>query len=244
RASRRSAMRRIAYLVPVLLIAGAAARLDAQSGAAGGEWRSYGGDLGNTRYAPLDQISKDNFGKLQVAWRFKTEFLGPRPEFNFQSTPLMVGGVLFTTAGSRRAVVALDAATGEMLWMHSENEGARGEAAPRQLSGRGLAYWTDGKEERILYVTPGYRLIGLDAKNGQPAPGFGKNGVVDLKQEFDQEIDPITGEVGLHSTPIVAKNTVIIGAAHLSGGVPRSRKNVKGYVRGFDARSGKRLWVF
>ena len=107
--------------------------------------------------APLDQINADNFNKLEVAWRFKTDNLGPRPEFNFQSTPLMVDGVLYTTAGTRRAVVALDAATGEMLWMHSEDEGKRGEAAPRQLSGRGLAYWTDGREERILYVTPGYQ---------------------------------------------------------------------------------------
>ena len=139
-----------------------------QSGARNGEWRTYGGDLGNTRYAPLDQINRDNFKDLEIAWRFKTDSLGPRPEYNFQSTPLMVNGRLFSTAGSRRAVVALDAGTGELLWMHSENEGARGEAAPRQLSGRGLAYWTDGRDERILYVTPGYRLIALDAKTGVP----------------------------------------------------------------------------
>ena len=101
----------------------------------------------------------------------------------------MVHGVVFTTAGSRRAVVALDGATGEMLWMHSENEGTRGSVAPRQLSGRGLAYWTDNREERILYVTPGYRLVALDAKTGIPVAGFGKNGVVDLKLEDDQQID-------------------------------------------------------
>jgi len=238
-------MRRIAYLVPVLLIAGAAARLDAQSGAAGGEWRSYGGDLGNTRYAPLDQISKDNFGKLQVAWRFKTEFLGPRPEFNFQSTPLMVGGVLYTTAGSRRAVVALDAATGEMIWMHSEREGKRADTAPRKLSGRGLAYWTDGRNDsRILYVTPGYQLVALDAKTGVLVSSFGKNGIVDLKLEDDQVMDLVNGEIGLHAAPIVAKNVVVVGAAHLPGSSPKSRQNEKGYVRGFDVRTGKRLWIF
>ena len=141
-----------------------------QSGAANGEWPTYGGDLGNTRYSPLDQINAANFSKLEVAWRFKTDNLGPRPEFQFESTPLMVKGVLYSTAGTRRAVVALDAATGELLWMHSENEGARGAAAPRQLSGRGLAYWTDGREERILYVTPGYRLVALDAKTGARDP--------------------------------------------------------------------------
>src|SRR2546430_3401006 len=158
-----------------------ASSLAAQTGAKNGEWKTYGGDLGNTHYSPLDQINAANFDKLQVAWRFKTDNLGPRPEANLEATPLMVNGVVYSTGGTRRAVVALDAATGELLWVHSEREGARGTAAPRQLSGRGLAYWTDGKDERILYVTPGYRLIALDAKNGLTVPSFGKNGVVDLK---------------------------------------------------------------
>ncbi len=216
----------------------------AQTGAKNGEWPTYGADLGNTRYSPLDQINADNFSKLQVAWRFKTDNLGPRPEYNLEATPLMVKGVLYSTAGTRRAVVALDAATGELLWVHGEREGARGAAAPRQLSGRGLAYWTDGREERILYVTPGYRLIALNAKTGVPVASFGKDGILDLKQDDDQEIDLVTGEVGLHSTPVVAGDTVIIGAAHRSGAVPKSRKNVKGYVRGFDVRTGRRLWIF
>src|SRR5882762_5874301 len=220
------------------------ARVSAQSAANGSEWPTYGGDLANTRYRPLDQINAANFNKLEVAWRFKTENLGPRPEFKLEGTPLMVKGVLYTTAGSRRAVVALDPGTGELLWMHSEQEGERGANAPRQLSGHGVAYWTDGNEERILYATPGYRLVALDAKTGIPVPTFGKNGVVDLKQDDDQEIDLLTGDIGLHSTPLVAKNVVIVGAAHLTGSVPKSRKNVKGYVRGFDVRTGKRLWIF
>ena len=216
----------------------------AQTGAKNGEWPAYGADLGNTHYSALDQIDAANFNRLAVAWRFKTDSLGPRPEYQFESTPLMVRGVLYTTAGTRRDVVALDAANGEMLWMHRENEGARGTNAPRQLSGRGLAYSTDGREERILYVTPGYRLIALDARTGTPIPGFGDKGVVDLKLEDDQEIDLVTGEVGLHATPVVAKDTVIVGAAHRSGGVPKSFRNVKGFVRGYDVRTGKRLWIF
>jgi quinoprotein glucose dehydrogenase len=215
-----------------------------QAGAKNGEWRTYGGDLGNTHYAPLDQIDAGNFYKLQVAWRFKTDNLGPRPEFNLESTPLMINGVLYSTAGTRRAVVALDAATGELLWVHSENEGRRGQAAPRQLSGRGLAYWTDGRQARILYVTPGYRLVALDAKTGNLVASFGKNGIVDLKEDDDQQIDLETGEVGLHSAPLVAGDVVVVGAAHRPGGVPRSKNNVKGYVRGYDARTGKRLWIF
>lgn len=215
-----------------------------QTGTKNGEWRTYGGDLGSTRYVPLDQISAGNFNKLEVAWRFKTDNLGPHPEFNFQSTPLMVNGVLYTTAGSRRAAVAIDAATGEMLWMHSENEGKRGEAAPRRLSGRGLAYWSDGREARIYYVTPGYRLIALDAKTGALVSRFGNNGVVDLKLDDDQEMDLETADIGYHAAPVVAKDTILVGAAHSPGNVPKSRKNVKGFVRGFDVRTGKRLWIF
>jgi quinoprotein glucose dehydrogenase len=216
----------------------------AQTGAKNGEWRAYGADLGNTHYSALDQINASNFNSLQVAWRFKTDNLGPRPEFNFEGTPLMANGIVYSTAGTRRAVVAIDGATGELLWVHGEKEGARGTNAPRQLSGRGLAYWTDGREERILYVTPGYRLIALDARNGAPVSSFGQNGVVDLKQDDDQPIDLVTGEVGLHATPVVAGDTVIVGAAHRPGGVPKSKMNVKGYVRGFDVRTGKRLWIF
>src|SRR5687767_2435426 len=235
-------MNRIALVVVAL--ASLSVGVAGQSGTKNGEWPTYGGDLGNTKYAPLDQITAANFNSLEVAWRFKTDNLGPRPEFNLQSTPLMVKGVLYSTGGTRRAVVALDAATGEQLWMHSENEGARGTAAPRQLSGRGLAYWSDGKEERILYVTPGYTLVALDAKTGNRVPGFGTNGIVDLKQNIDQTIDPLSGEIGLHATPVVARNVVIVGAAHRSGGVPTGKTNVKGYVRGFDVRTGKRLWIF
>jgi quinoprotein glucose dehydrogenase len=222
----------------------AALPLSGQNGAPGGEWRTYGGDLGNTRYAALDQINASNFNKLQIVWRLKTENFGPEPEYKFESTPLMANGVLYTTAGSRRAVVALDAATGELLWMHTEHEGARGATAPRRLSGHGVAYWTDGKDERILYVTPGYRLIALDAKTGIPVPTFGKDGVVDLRLDDDQEMDLVTADIGLHSTPIVAGDTIIVGAAHRSGEEPRSKTNVKGYVRGFDVKTGKRLWIF
>jgi quinoprotein glucose dehydrogenase len=218
--------------------------VNAQSGAKNGEWRTYGADLGNTHYSPLDQITANNFNQLQVAWRFKTESLGPRPETNLQSTPLMANGVIYSTAGSRRAVVALDAATGELIWIHTEREGKRGDNAPRNLSGRGLAYWTDGSEERIVYVTPGYRLIALNAKTGVPLPGFGQGGVVDLKLDDDQNLDLETADLGLHATPVVAGDTIIVGAAHRAGGAPRIRDNAKGYVRGFDARTGKRLWIF
>ena len=237
----------VSVLVTLLVLLGAASvhnRLSAQVPAPIGEWRTYGGDLASTRYAALDQINRENFSKLEVAWRFKTDAFGPRPEINFEGTPLMAGGMLYSTVGTRRAVVALNAATGELLWMHREDEGQRGDAAPRRLSGRGLAYWTDGRDARILYVTPGYQLIALDAKTGAPVTGFGNRGVVDLKLNDDQQMDLVTGEVGLHAAPIVARNVVLIGAAHLPGGAPKRMNNEKGYVRAFDVRTGRRLWIF
>ncbi|HKD45856.1 MAG TPA: PQQ-binding-like beta-propeller repeat protein, partial [Candidatus Angelobacter sp.] len=236
---------RLLLLIASLLVT-TSALTSAQDRNKEGAWPTYAADLAGTRYRPLDQINAANFNKLEVAWRFKTDNLGNRPEYKLEGTPLMVNHRLYATAGSRRAIIALDAATGELLWVHGEHEGARGAAAPRQLSGRGLAYWSDGKEERILYVTPGYRLICLDAKTGSPMPSFGEDGAVDLKLEDDQAFLPdiITGEIGFQSAPVVAKDTVIVGAAFREGFTPKSMRNNKGYVRGFDVRTGKRLWIF
>jgi glucose dehydrogenase len=234
---------RLTSVVAVLLAA--SLTVSAQQGAKGGEWHTWGGDLGSTRYAPLDQINASNFSTLEVAWRFKTENLGKIPDFNMQSTPLMVKGVLYFTAGSHRDAVAVDAATGEMLWMHRLDEARRADASSRRLSGRGVGYWADGRgDERIFYVTIGYQLVGLDAKTGAPLPGFGNKGVVDLKQNDDQELDAITSDVAWNGAPVVAKDVVIVGAAHRAGGAPRSRANAKGFIRAFDVRTGQRKWIF
>ena len=220
------------------------------------EWPSYNADTMGSRYRPLDQINAQNFSKLEVAWRFKTDSIGNRPEYKLEGTPLMVNGVVYATAGSRRAAVALDAVTGELLWVHGEHEGERGANAPRQLSGRGLAYWSDGKgDDRIFYTTPGFRLICLNAKTGMLIASFGKSGAVDLKLDDDQTIsawndknewvpDLIHGEIGIQSAPVIGGNTIIIGAAFREGMTPKSMRNNKGYARGFDVRTGKRLWIF
>jgi quinoprotein glucose dehydrogenase len=121
-------LRRHSLGIAVLSIAAMLPTAFAQRGAPAGEWPTYGGDLGHTRYAPLDAIDASNFSRLEVAWSFKTDSLGPNREFNFQSTPLMVDGVVYSTAGSRRAVVALDAGNGELLWMHRLDEGPRPES--------------------------------------------------------------------------------------------------------------------
>jgi glucose dehydrogenase len=235
-----------------LAVAAAVAALAAQPVAPSppAEWRSYAGDLRNQHYSPLSQITAANFNRLEIAWRFKTDMLGPRPEFKLEGTPLMVNGVVYTTAGTRRAAIALDALTGELRWMHSEHEGARAAASPRQLSGRGVAYWTDGRgDERILYITTGYRLVALDARSGVPIRAFGRDGIVDLKDGVvfgkEQPIDLVTGEIGVHSTPaITTDGVVMIGSSFLEGGTPKTHNNTKGSVRGFDVRTGKRLWTF
>jgi quinoprotein glucose dehydrogenase len=214
-----------------------------------GDWTHYTADVRGTRYVPLDQINAANFNKLEVAWRFKTDNLGTRPEYKLEGTPLAIRGVLYTTAGTRRSVVALDGRTGELIWSHSYREGNRAAIAPRQLSGRGVSYWTDGKgDERILYVTTGYRLIALNAKTGAMIPSFGEGGVVDMKKGTvygkGQQIDLETGEIGLHSTPTVVKDVIIVGSSFKEGMTVKTHNNTKGHVRAFDVKTGKMLWQF
>jgi len=179
-----------------------------------GDWPHYTADMRGTRYSPLDQINGSNFNQLEVAWRFKTDNLGPRPEYKLEGTPLAIKGVLYTTGGTRRSVVALDGRTGEVIWTHSLREGKRAAVSPRQLSGRGVSYWTDGKgDDRVIYVTTGFQLVELNARTGAMIPTFGKGGVVDLKVGAvfgkGQQIDLETGEIGIHSTPAVVKDVLM-----------------------------------
>src|SRR5215467_11949618 len=220
-----------------------------QPSTANGEWPSNAADVRGTRYSPLDQINAQNFNQLQVAWRFKTDAFGPYPEWKLEGTPIMVKGVLYTTAGTRRSVIALDAKTGELIWSHSLREGKRATYSPRQLSGRGLSYWTDGAgDERIIYVTTGYRLVELNAKTGAPVTSFANNGILDLKvgvvKGNDEQIDLETGEIGVHSAPTVVGDMVIVGSAMKEGATVVSHNNTKGLVRAFDIRTGKVVWRF
>ncbi len=214
-----------------------------------GDWSYYTADAHGTKYSPLDQINASNFKDLEVAWRFKTDNLGTRPEYKLEGTPLAIKGVLYTTAGTRRSVVALDGKTGELIWAHSYREGNRAAIAPRQLSGRGVSYWTDGKgDERVIYVTTGYRLIELNAKTGSMVQSFADGGVLDLKRGAvkgkGEQIDLETGEIGLHSTPLVVGNMVIVGSSFKEGMTVVTHNNTKGLVRAFDVKSGKLLWTF
>ena len=198
------------------------------------DWLHYANDLSSTRYSPLEQINASNFNTLEPAWRFSTNALGPRLDADYQSTPLVVKGRIYVTAGFRRDVVCLDAGTGELLWMHTYDEGER--VGSRGGPGLGVGYWSDGSNERIVYVTRGYNMFSLDAKTGLPDPAFGQNGKVDLRLDNDQVIDPVKGVIGLHAPPFVVRDTVVVGAAPTLAS--------KGYVRGFDIKTGKRKWIF
>jgi len=198
------------------------------------DWVSYAADLAATRYAPLDQINAGNFNALEVAWRFSTNNFGPRADSYFNATPLVVKRRLYSTVGLDRAVVCLDPGTGEIYWTYRHDE--KGRIGARPGSGFGLAYWSDGNEERILFVTRSYQLVSLDAHTGLPDPNFGDGKEVDLRKDWDHEVDPKAPIIGLHAAPTIVRNTVVVGAASPSTG--------PGHLRGFDVKTGKRKWIF
>lgn len=204
------------------------------------EWTEYAGDSG-MRYSPLAQIDESNVARLQVAWQFDAaQVLGEEREFRNQSTPLMIDGVLYFTAGQERVVIAADAQTGETRWVW-RFEDPRNEIAPRANSGRGVSYWADGEDERILVVTPGFRLFALDKDTGQPIPSFGDNGSVDLKAALGYADEAV---IGASSPPAVYQDVVMVGPALAVGLAPVSRENVAGSVLAFDARTGDLKWTF
>ena len=215
-----------------------------QQGATAGEWRRIGGDGGSTRYSPLDQITAQNVGTLRLAWTWRGDNFGSVPEIKNETTPLMVGGVLYFTAGDRRAVVAADAGTGETLWVWRLDEGARLDGVRR--NSRGVSYWTDGRQARILVVTPGYQLVSLDAATGNPDPRFGEEGIVDLTKavEKDANFNPAIGHLMNTSPPLVSGNIAIIPTSLENGRVPKSMRFPKGDIMAFDVRTGRKLWTF
>ncbi|MEQ8408535.1 MAG: PQQ-binding-like beta-propeller repeat protein [Gammaproteobacteria bacterium] len=211
-----------------------------------GDWPTHHGNFEAQRYSPLDQINADNAADLEIAWRFNTEKFGPSPEFNNPSTPLEVDGVLYITAGATRNVVALDATNGQMLWMWRPQEGERYSDAPRKGAGRGVSFYRDGDETRILTITPGFYLVSLDAETGIPDPNFGNGGAIDmfegLRNAYDDGYDDI--DIGSSMPPFVMNDVVVVGPAHRVGMRPRSKTNVVGDVRGYSARTGEHLWTF
>ncbi len=211
----------------------------AQYGAADDEWRFYAGDGGHTQYTGLDRIDASNVRDLEVAWRWQAENSAERPFFNFESTPIMIGGVLYTSTGASE-VAAVDAATGETIWLYTPRPkpGAEDDPSRRpQGSGRGVAYWTDGERETIFHNVSDGRLLALDAKTGRPVEGFGAGGFVDLSRDIDRP----GAQVRCISTPIVS-NDVVVAQVVPTG--DSGYEATPGHIRGYDVRTGERLWIF
>jgi len=156
----------------------------------------------------------------------------------------MANGVLYESAGTQRVVAAIDAATGKQLWLwEGMGENGRDRKAPRRNAGRGVGYWTDGREEWIFVITTGFYLVALNAKTGTPIAEFGVNGAVDRMKELNVDFDHVT-HIGNSSPPMVYRDTVIVPPALEEGFVPSSMRNTPGYVMAFDARTGKQKWAF
>jgi quinoprotein glucose dehydrogenase len=213
----------------------------AQNSTADGQWPVYGGDNSSTRFSPVDQINAANIADLEVAWVWKADSLLPIGQPGSETSPLMIDGVVYFTVEQRRIVIAVDAGTGETLWMYRMDEGERFDAAPRKIH-RGVSYWSDGNgDDRILLATPGFQLVALNAHTGVPVSSFGNNGVVDMIDHLDLDFEgDILGRLGNSSPVVISHDTVMVGPA-----MGRLNKvNAKGDVLAFDVRSGIRKWAF
>ncbi len=218
----------------------------AQQGTKDGQWRSYGGDKGSTKYAPLDQITRDNFTKLRVAWQWESidaEVVAlpdtrVRPQ-GFRSTPLMANGVLYTST-SFSQVAAIDAGTGETIWKYDSGSWRAGRPANMGFIHRGVSYWSDGGEERIIVATGHSHLIALDAKTGKPISDFGDDGHVNLWEGLNRPARISVHQV--NSPPIICRDVIVVGSVIMDR--PSTKEYVRGDIRGFDVRTGEKLWQF
>ena len=221
----------------------------AQTGAPNGEWPSYGGDAGSTKYAPLDQIDAGNVYRLQVAWQWDsadTAVINEKSELEvgaFKATPLMVDGVLYIRT-SLSIVAAIDAATGTELWVRDVASYEAGWASGRPtnlgFNSRGVAHWSDGDDARIFLATGDAHLWSFDAATGQPIGRFGADGKIDLTQGLRRPVDRDAYQV--ISPPLVVGDIVIVDSSISDG--PRYKTAPPGDIRGFDVRTGDLRWTF
>ena len=233
----------ISFVDPATTEVIALAEVDESQGVTA-EWLHHRGNAGSLNYSDLDLINPGNVDRLEIAWRWKSDNFGSVPWANLQTTPIMANGVLYATAGQRRAVVAIDGESGETLWMYRIDEGERGDHAPRKGPGRGVSYYRGDDKETVFLISPGYHLVALDAETGRPRADFGDNGIVDLKLQIGQDIDPVTARIGASSPPTIVNDVVIVGSAFPAGGAPPTKEMPVGNVTAYDANTGERLWIF
>ena len=229
------------YLIP-----GATSSAAAQSAeAAATEWLSYGGDKASSKYSPIDQVGGDNFSRLQVAWTWRSaeeEITKANPDLKtwvWESTPLMVNGVLYVST-SMSQVAALDAATGKTRWIYDPETWKNGTPSNNGFVHRGVAYWAEGDDQRILIGTGDGYLICLNAQTGKPIPTFGQAGRIDLTQGLGRPVDRRL--YGVSSPPIICRDVVVMGSKVHED--PVQKEMPPGDVRGFDVRTGKQMWQF
>jgi glucose dehydrogenase len=210
-----------------------------------GEWRNYAGDKASSKYSPLSQINKGNFKSLKIAWTWRSadeEVIKANPQLKtwvWESTPLMVGGALYVST-SLSQVAAIDAATGKTQWVY-DPETWKGATPPNHgFVHRGVAYWADGNDRRILFGTGDGYLICLNAQTGKPVSTFGHDGRIDLTQGLGRVVD--RRHYGVSSPPIICRDVVVVGATILD--FPLAKEMPPGDLRGFDVRTGKQQWLF
>jgi quinoprotein glucose dehydrogenase len=263
---------RVALSVALAGVAVAAIRpavLGQQRPADPGEWRYIGGDAAHTRHSALDQIDAKNFEKLEIAWTWRGDNFGPSVDHIFRATPVYVDGLLYTVAGERRTVAAVDPATGETIWTYREPHTTRFARGMRNNYGKGVAYGEVDGRGVIYYTSPAFFLHALDAKTGEhlenwgrpvPLPRFPKSGVVDMlpdlvkdwepwlksgyKYDPDHGIPRDLGNLSTSSPPIVVNGVVVVGNVHEQGYYQTRIENIPGDILAYDAKSGRHLWKF
>ena len=216
-----------------------------QYGAADGEWREFGGDKGSSKYSPLSQIDASNFAQLEVAWRWESADLlvddkSPYPRQKFRSTPLMVNGVVYVPTELSQ-LAALDAGTGEQLWLYDPKSYERGKPALPDYYTRSVVYWTDGAIERIIMATIGRQLVSIDARTGRPDRAFGEDGIVDLSRDLGRE-NFVVRNIS-HGVPaILVRDTLVLGSRIFD--LPPRDNSPPGHIRAYDVRTGELKWRF
>jgi quinoprotein glucose dehydrogenase len=229
----------------LLIISPDAITVAANNGLQKGEWRFYGGDQGSGKYSPLAQITKDNVKNLKVAWTWDSPDLKVLEQksrlytLGNEATPLMIGGVLYVST-SLSQVSAIDAATGKTIWVYDPKSYETGQPTNLGFLHRGVAYWTDGKAERIFIGTSDAYLIAIDAKTGQPVSSFGENGRINLAKAIPLAIN--ARNYAVSSPPMVCRDVVIVGASINDG--PVKKEAPRGDIQAFDVRTGKPAWIF
>ena len=215
----------------------------AQHGAPEGGWPTYGGDLGSTKYSPLDQIDRDSVERLQVVWRWEspdnaivTAHRTTLPTFPaaFKSTPVLVEGVLYIKTSMSQAA-AIDATTGDTLWVFDPGTWEGERPANTGFNSRGVAYWSDGRDARIFLPTGNAYLWALDARTGRPVANFGADGAIDATQGLRRPIP--RSDYQLMGAPIVVGDVVVIRSVVRDR--PTYQLDAPGDVRGFDVRTGE-----